>query len=307
MMDSVASRFPAFLPPETVELVEPAALDLLSGLERRVVSVKLSAEPESSLILSSLVRSGAFGTTQPPILLCHGFDSSVLEYRRLLPLLAVRREVWAIDLLGFGFTDRPEGLVFSQAALRAHLIALWEQLIGRPVVLVGASMGGALAQSVAIACPEMVDRLVLLDSAGFVDKPWASRFLVPPLGQLATAILASPRVRQNVSRRAYADPDRCATLDAYRCGALHLKMPRWSEALISFTQQGGCTITADRIAQITQPTLILWGDRDRILGTDLALRFQQTLQNSQLVWVKNCGHVPHLEQPEFTAAQILAH
>ncbi len=59
------------------------------------------------------------------------------------------------------------------------------------------------------------------------------------------------------------------------------------------------------MAQISQPTLLLWGDSDRILGTADAEKFKQAIPNSQLHWVKNCGHVPHLEKPQITAQHIL--
>lgn len=312
---------PAFLPPAVVhlaaELQEPEAIALLSALQRREIPVRFPGETVARAIATSFVDSGPSNAADrpsslqggdsdlPPILLLHGFDSSVLEYRRLGPRLAAGRRVWALDLLGFGFGDRPLDLDFSQAALRAHLAAFWQQAIGRPVVLVGASMGGAAAMDFALAHPEAVERLVLLDSAGFVDKPLASRFLIQPLGRLATAFLANPTVRDRIGRKAYADPDRFATPEAYRCGALHLAMPGWAEALISFTRNGGCTISGDRIAQLSLPTLVLWGEGDRILGTALADRFAKTLPQARLVWVANCGHVPHLEQAAFTAEQIL--
>ncbi|NJL90818.1 MAG: alpha/beta hydrolase [Coleofasciculaceae cyanobacterium SM2_1_6] len=52
-------------------------------------------------------------------------------------------------------------------------------------------------------------------------------------------------------------------------------------------------------------TLILWGDHDRILGTQDAVKFYRHLPQSKLVWIEKCGHVPHLEQPEVTAQEIL--
>jgi pimeloyl-ACP methyl ester carboxylesterase len=69
------------------------------------------------------VHQGKGGT---PILLLHGFDSSVLEFRRLLPLLATENETWAVDLLGFGFTDRIAGIPFSPSAIKTHLYYFWK-------------------------------------------------------------------------------------------------------------------------------------------------------------------------------------
>jgi pimeloyl-ACP methyl ester carboxylesterase len=245
------------------------------------------------------------GQGQPPILLLHGFDSSVLEFRRLLPLLAQQTQTWAVDLLGFGFTARPDGLEISTTTIRQHLYAFWQLLIQRPVVLVGASMGGAAALEFTLSHPEAVQKLVLLDSAGYSSGPAIGQLLIDPLGYWVTErFLRRPKVRQQISAKAYHNPAFAST-DAQCCAALHLDCPNWSKALISFTRSGGYRSYRDRLSQIQIPTRILWGTSDRILGTQDAERFHRAIPGSQLVWVPECGHVPHLEQPQFTAAQIL--
>jgi pimeloyl-ACP methyl ester carboxylesterase len=286
-------------------LTEPESIAQFQAIQRQPIPVDLPGIASPQAIATSFVQLGGppGGSTSLPVLLIHGFDSSLLEYRRLQPRLAGDRPTWAVDLLGFGFTDRPTGIPYDATAIRAHLHAFWQTQIGRPVAIVGASMGGVVAMDFAVAHPEAVAQVVLLDSAGFVNKPLMSRFLVPPLGQLGTGFLANRRVRDSIGRNAYADPS-WANEDAYWCGALHLAMPRWSEALIAFTRSGGCTILGDRIAQVRQPTLILWGEQDRILGTANAPRLTATLPQSRLEWIPNCGHVPHLECAAVTAGAI---
>ncbi|MDY7023591.1 MAG: alpha/beta hydrolase, partial [Cyanobacteriota bacterium] len=112
------------------------------------------------------------------------------------------------------------------------------------------------------------------------------------------------RVRQGISETAYFDKS-YASRDAQICAALHLEMPLWNRALISFTKSGGYGTFAKRLNQIQQKTLILWGENDKILGTKDAQKFQNIMINAELIWIKNCGHVPHLEQPEITAQHIL--
>lgn len=303
------SEFPEFLPEAVANLTESESIHFVRQIQRQTIQTSWpyphSVLPiETSFVTGQPPESRDRLPDAPPILLVHGFDSSLLEYRRLFPRLVQQSATWAVDLLGFGFTDRPEKLEFTAEAIRTHLYCFWQQIIGRPMVLVGASMGGAAVMDFALTYPDAVQKVVLLDSAGFVGKPIASRFLIPPLGQWATQFLANKKVRSGIGRKAYADPDRCATEEAYRCGALHLGMPRWSEALISFTRNGGYTITGDRIAQLPQETLILWGDRDQILPKATAQKFQAALPKSQFIWVENCGHVPHLEQPDRTAQAI---
>lgn len=244
------------------------------------------------------------GSAPAPILMLHGFDSSVFEFRRLLPLLAAEHPVWAIDLLGFGFTDRAADLDFSPNAIKTHLYYSWKTLIGQPVILVGASMGGAAAIDFALSYPEAVQQLILIDSAGFTAGPAIGKYLITPLGYLATAFLRNLKVRQNISLKAYHDPS-FASPDALSCAALHLDQPGWRQSLIAFTRSGGYGSFQQQLGQIQIPTLILWGRCDRILGTAAAEAFQQAISGSQLVWIEDCGHVPHLEQPQTTAAAIL--
>ncbi len=252
-------------------------------------------------IASSYVQAGQGGA---PILLLHGFDSSVMEFRRLLPLLAQQRETWALDLLGFGFGVRSTQIDYSPPQITAHLQAFWQSQIQRPMVLVGASMGGAAAIDFTLSHPAAVAQLILIDSAGLQQPPKIGKFMVPPLDRWATAFLGNPRIRQSISKSAYFDPQ-YASADARLCAALHLASDQWSTALISFTKSGGYGNYAQRLDRIQPPTTILWGRHDRILGTKDAQQFNHLIPQSQLIWLERCGHVPHLEQPQATAAAIL--
>jgi pimeloyl-ACP methyl ester carboxylesterase len=81
----------------------------------------------------------------PPLLLLHGFDSSLLEFRRLAPLLAQDHQLWIPDLCGFGFGPRPPGVAYGPPLVIAQLQALLAAMPAGPVGLIGASMGGAVA------------------------------------------------------------------------------------------------------------------------------------------------------------------
>lgn len=286
-----------FLPSDIVQLTESTSIALAQSIEQILITTPLSPQP----ILTTYVRQGSGST---PILLLHGFDSSVLEFRRLLPNLAAENETWAVDLLGFGFTERLPEIPISPAAIKTHLYYFWKTLIGQPVILVGASMGGAAAIDFTLSYPQSVQKLVLLDSAGYATPPNIGKLMFPPLSYLATAFLSNPKVRQRISMNAYYDAN-LASLDARLCAALHLKSNDWHKALISFTKSGGYTSFGEKLSQISQPTLILWGEFDRILGTADAYKFHDAIANSQLIWIEKCGHVPHLEQPQITAQHIL--
>ena len=292
------------LPPEVAplrsQLTEATSIDLVDKIQFCCISTTFASE----VILTSYVCDGEQHLDQDPILLLHGFDSSILEFRRLLPRLAASRPTWAMDLFGFGLTERLANVGVSPEAIKEHLYYFWKTAIAKPIVLVGASMGGAAAIDFALTYPQVVKKLILIGSAGIRKGTSAGKFLISPLDRLATDFLRSPKVRREVSLKAYADP-RFVTNDAEVCASLHLAMPRWSEALISFTKSGGYGSFAKQLPYLQQETLILWGDRDRILGTKDASKFQKVIPNHRLVWIENSGHVPHLEQPAIAAEEIL--
>ncbi|MBF2063492.1 MAG: alpha/beta hydrolase [Calothrix sp. C42_A2020_038] len=291
-------QFPKFLPATVQQLVESASIATAQKIQQAEISTPLSNQP----ITTAYVHQGNGGT---PFLLIHGFDSSALEFRRLLPLLSAENETWVVDLLGFGFTDRLTGVKFSPTAIKIHLYHFWKALIQKPVILVGASMGGAAALDFTLTYPDVVEKLVLIDSAGLVGGSPLVKFMFPPLDSWAAEFLRNSKVRQNISRAAYKNKE-LASVDAQLCAALHLEMPNWNTALIAFTKSGGYTaFRFKKLSQIHQPTLILWGDSDKILGTKDAPRFKRAIPNSKLIWIQDSGHVPHLEQPQITAQHLL--
>ncbi|MGF1458670.1 MAG: alpha/beta fold hydrolase [Leptolyngbyaceae cyanobacterium] len=297
-VENLPGHFPDFLPVLAAELTEATSVAIAQQMQQLEVTTELSYLP----IPTTYVQQGE---GQPPILLLHGFDSSLFEFRRLLPQLAAYRSTWAVDLLGFGFTDRTIVRDITPTAIKQHLYGFWQQAIAQPVVLVGASMGGAAAIDFALTHPEVVERLVLLDSAGLAAGPAMGRLMFPPLDRWATAFLKNAGVRRRISRQAYANKS-LVTPDAEICAALHLQCANWSEALIAFTKSGGYNFSRDRIAQMTLPTLVVWGRQDKILGTQDATVFIDILPSATLAWVDQCGHVPHLEKAKDIAQLIQA-
>ena len=299
---------------EASEIVEPRAQELLARIES--VAIKVSASISSEAVETTFARFPAPSARAPrplfgrkakkaPIVLLHGFDSSACEYRRLAPLLAeaVDRDVIVPDLLGWGFTRPPSDLAsFGPEAKMDHLRSFIRQVCGsQPVVVVGASLGGALAINLAADTPSMVDRVVLIDAQGFIDGKGPSDLPIP-LARLGVNVLKSTPLRMLANILAYSDK-KLATLDAMRVGKLHCYTDFWERASIDFLRSGGFSPSA-KVPLVGQETLVLWGRNDAILEPSTADRFVETLPRCRLQWVEDCGHVPHLEQPALTASYI---
>jgi pimeloyl-ACP methyl ester carboxylesterase len=289
--------FPSFLPSSVKLLKEPASIALAKSIERQPIATPLSQQA----IATSYVCQGK----GEPILLLHGFDSSVLEFRTLLPLLAARNQTWAVDLLGFGFTERLPGISYNPEAIKTHLYYFWKTLIKQPVMLVGASMGGATAIDFTLTYPEAVKQLVLINSVGFSGDFPLGKFLFPPLDYLAVEYWRQRKLQALYLGETFGNL-KSGDIEAVRCAVLHLEMPNWDEAIMSFTKSGGYSDLANKIHQIDKPTLILWGETDNTFDRGDAVKFNKAIARSQLIWLKNCGHVPQLEQPQTTASHILA-
>lgn len=283
------------LPPFT----ETTSIACWQQIQQQNLSIAVAAEQPAISVNTSYIDQGQ----GLPLLLLHGFDSSLLEFRRLLPLLSQDLRAIAVDLLGFGFSERLSQFPPTPANIKLHLDQFWQTVIQKPMILVGVSMGGAAALDFCLSFPERVEKLILIDSAGLVSQPFASRLMFPPIDRWLTRFLASPKVRQNISQTAYYDK-RFASADAQNCASLHLQCPGWSDGLIAFTKSGGYGSFREQLPQITVPSLVIWGRQDKILGTKAAGEFAQLLPNNQLVWLDQCGHVPHLEQAEQTASAI---
>ena len=289
--------FPNFLPQDVNLLEHQDSISLAKSIRRIGIATSLGDKE----IETAFVQSGRGNA---PLLLLHGFDSSLLEYRHIYPLLAAKRETWALDLLGFGFTERLSNLAYNPQTIKEHLYCFWRKTIDRPMVLVASSMGGATAIDFAITYPDAVEKLVLMNSVGYSGSFYLGKLLFEPLDWLGVEFLRQRRVQTLFWGKNFGLID-SRVEDVIRCAALPSMMPNWEIAIKNFTRSGGYYGLENKIHLVTQPTLILWGDRDEMLGTAAAVKFERAIANSRLVWLPGVGHTPHWEQPEIVARHIM--
>lgn len=298
---------PTFVIPDVTGVTELACIDTAQRMMRVLVPVPEYIHPMGQVGISysywpaSLPKKVGLQSALPAVVLLHGFDSSNLEFRRLGSLLAERGlDTYAVDLLGWGFTQLDGVLDFGAEAKVTALKSFLENVLPNPqsFCIVGASLGGAAAIETAVFNPKCVG-LILLDAQGFVDGIGPMKALPTPLARLGVSVLQSIPLRSSANQMSYYDKSRYATKEAVTVGRLHCLREGWSEALLNFMQSGGFS-PSSLVAQVTVPTLVIWGRQDNILdGEDFANRFVETLSgDTNLVWIEECGHVPHLEQPE---------
>jgi len=277
------------------KLKDANALSIFHNIRTISINTPLNSQP----IITSFIHQGNSGT---PILLLHGFESSLLEFRLLIPLLAAKNETWAVDLLGFGFTQRLKNINYSPDTIKTHLYHFWKTKINQPVILVGASMGGATAIDFSLSYPDSVHQLVLINSVGYSGSFPQGQFLFTPIDYLAVEYWRQRKLQALFWSKTFGNLTD-VEITSLQCNCLHLDMPNWHEAMISFTKSGSYYNIAPRIKYISKPTLILWGEKDETLPIEDALKFKKDIRESELIWLK-CGHIPQFELPEVVAGEI---
>ncbi|MBV6624706.1 MAG: alpha/beta hydrolase [Rivularia sp. (in: Bacteria)] len=278
------------------KLKDANTLNLCQNIQTTLISTPIN----SQTITTTFIHQGSSGI---PILLLHGFESSLLEFRLLIPLLAAKNEIWAVDLLGFGFTERLKNISYSPSTIKTHLYHFWKKQINQPVILVGASMGGATAIDFTLNYPDSVHQLVLINSVGYSGSFPQGRFLFPPFDYWAVEYWRQRKLQALLFGEIFGNLT-AAEITSLQCTCLHLDMPNWHEATISFTKSGGYSEIAPRIKEISKPTLILWGEKDETFPITDAYKFQRDIPQSRLIWLK-CGHNPQLEQAELVADSLI--
>ena len=239
------------------------------------------------------------GGSGKPILFCHGFDSSFLEFRRIYPFLKDKFQIIIPDLLGFGFTPRIATNEYSAQKIISNLLDIIKSLtLKNKLVIVGASMGGSVAINVAKEIPEVIDTIILLSPAGLFGEPNIITF---PLNQVGATFLGLPQVRKSLCRQAFAYPNKSVGLEEEQIASIHLGCPGWKNSLASFAKSGGFAGTYKNMQNILIKTIC--GENDRILGKKEINKIKQ-IDQLNFIGLKNCGHLPHVDLPSLTGKII---
>lgn len=201
------------------------------------------------------------GGSGPALVLIHGFDSSCLEFRRLLPALEARGvRAFAYDIAGWGLTEPRAGVDIP--AKRAQLVEFLEDVVGGDYVLVGASLGAAVAVDGIAEGGLEPKKVALLDPQLFIDgAPSVPEFAA----RAGVRVLRSWPLRALANRIAYYDKS-LGTADAIRVGLLHCERPGWEDDQVTWLLGGGYALS-DLVAPALEKrdVLVLWGDADEIL------------------------------------------
>lgn len=271
---------------------------LLIALALFVTLVAKAQTPKEVLVFGQKIQYVEAGSG-PTVILLHGLGGSAQAWQFNTGALAEKYHVVALDQIGFGKSDKP----FVNYRIRTYVDFLdqfCKQLKIERATLVGNSMGGWIAAMFTASFPDRVDKLVLVDAAGYAppkDLDMRTLFNLNPSTRAGMKLLIS-KVFYNKAFQTDAFVEqsiaaRLAAGDGYTINSI-------TESIIR-----GEDFLDDIVKTIKRPALIIWGRHDGLVPLTEGERFNKDIAGSKMIVIEECGHVPNVEKPgEFNAAVL---
>lgn len=259
-------------------------------------------------------------TPSDPLVFLHGFGSAMGQWRYNLQPLSQNRTVYALDLLGFGASEKAPAN-YNVDLWVAQIYEFWRTWIQKPIILVGHSLGALVALTAAVTYPEMVSGLVLLTVPasrqellpqkwqawlGHLESALANPLLLKPLFQI---LIRRPQVFRSILKMAYVNSELITeelitlfTTPSQDRGASGV-FCRLSQAR---TRRDFSLNVQEMLPKLTIPILMIWGQQDRVIP--IAWGRQLARLNPHLEWIEieNAGHCPYDECPDQVNREITA-
>ena len=241
-----------------------------------------------------------------PVILIHGFGGSMWQWEHQQTPLSSQVRLITPDLIGSGLSDKPD-IDYLPDQMLEYFLGFMDALQTRQATLVGNSMGAGLAIGMALAHPDRVSQLILIDGLpANVREKLTSPSIKRALNTSAPSWLVSfgnwlfgGFMIESILREIVHDPALLTPAVIERSNR-----NRQRPGLIAPTMSARDNLPlweagfAKRIGEITQPTLILWGEEDRVFPIGVGEELQRTIKGSSLVRIPQAGHIPQWERPD---------
>lgn len=233
------------------------------------------------------------------LVLLHGFLSSTFSFRHLIPLLKEDYNVISVDLPPFGKSGKVSSFKYSYENLAATVVELMKSLGVREFNVVGHSMGGQIAMNILLHHPENAKKGILLCSSGYLKKaklPLVLSSYIPYFHLYVKFHLARSGVKQNLQNVVY---DHSMINDEMLYGYLtpFLEDDIFKALTMMIRHREG-DLSAEDLRKINAPCLLIWGEHDKVVPVRIGRKLNNDLRNSELVILKETGHLVPEERPE---------
>lgn len=258
-----------------------------------------SSHVESINGVSVYYELHGYSPKKPTLVFVHGFLSSSFSFRRLIPLLAEEFSIIALDLPPFGQSEKSLGFVYSYKNLANIIITLIQKLGLSKVTLVGHSMGGQISLNVAKLKPDLVEKIILLCSSGYLSRAHYSLIFssyIPYFYLWVKTWLGRKGVSGNLQNVVYdlnmIDEE---MIEGY---TKPFDDDRIFMALTRMLRDREGDLCSQDLRSIETPSLLIWGEEDRVVPLKVGKRLQTDIRNSTLISFQRTGHLVPEEKPE---------
>lgn len=273
--------------------------------ERVADAVEHSANSHFVHVDGARVHFQEFGNAgDPTLLLIHGYTASTYVWRSAAPALAAEGfRVVAIDLLGFGYSEKPRWFDYSIDSQARMVSRFMDRLgIGR-VAVAGSSYGAAVAATLALDYPERVEKLVLVGAVcndNILRHPLLRLAAIPGVGEVITPFLADTKSFHRRRMRKTLSPANYDLISRERVDSVvrPLAAADAHHALLATSRNWHAKRIAYDAPLIKQPTLILWGEDDQVTPVEDGRLLHERILHSRMVVFRDCGHVPMEEKSD---------
>ncbi len=244
--------------------------------------------------------------TGSPVILIHGGGTWLYSYRENTPYISNYFTTYAVDMPGHGYTkvllDKPK---YDLNMYCSFLLEFIERQNLKKVILVGNSWGGGWALYFAQKHPDMVEKLVLIDSSGLAlhDVIEWEMFKYPVIGEAASKFINTSTVKDGLDKVFY-NKDK-VNYEMIKEIKVPLTFKNNRKAQYLAERNLNWKVVMNHLSEMKIPTLIIWGKNDKYLDYNYAYQFHKKIKNSELLLIDNCGHVAHEDCPDVVNKAIV--
>ena len=252
-------------------------------------------------------REEGVATDTLPLILLHGMSSSLNTWDSVVISLKAHKRVISLDLPGFALTGPSPEMAYNFPYYSKFIDSFATRLKIKRFILAGNSLGGAISWNYALHNPSRLAKMILIDAAGYPKKGESGSLgfklaSTPVINNLLLYATPKALVRKSLET-VYYDPARVTDEQVERFHDVAIREGNREAALMIF--KGSFKGNPESIKEVKTPTLILWGDKDNLIGVNNVDNFLKDIKGSKAEIYKNVGHVPMEEVPGKVAASIL--
>jgi pimeloyl-ACP methyl ester carboxylesterase len=247
--------------------------------------------------------------SNPPLVLIHGWPSSSLLFRHMIPELSKHFYVLVPDLPGHGKSDKPHNVQYDLAFLRTFILEYFDALNLKSASLAAHDLGGMAALSFTTRYPDRLDKFIIMNTSPFPEWSLRLQLSIYLLKQkYLTRIFLNRFMFKQVLKAGFYNHNLITleVLDIFRTPWINSKQGKAAFSKTIEIPPDLMVESEENLKKITTPALILWGKKDISFPFRTAHRLHKSINNSTLVGVEKAGHFLQEEQPDFINQQIIS-